>query len=234
MHQLKGINLKDIIEAITKRSSKRKFLNKPVPKDIQEKILSAAAMTPSGANMQPWIVYAVSNKEVLKNIGDDIISHIDAGGEVDQFIQYYPLKWKNPYKIRRLRTGVGLYELLKVDRKDKEKRQELWYDNYRWFGAETVFFVFTDKNLIDGAQGALIDCGAYMQNLMLAAQGYGIDSCPQGSTTEYGRIIAKTLDTPDNLALLYSVVLGYEDKEAIQNTYQPERVELEEVVTFID
>jgi nitroreductase len=226
--------MKDFIEAITTRASKRKFLNKAVPREIQEKILSAASMTPSGANMQPWVVYAISKKEVLDAIGDDIIAHIEAGGEIDQFIQYYPLKWKNPYKLRRIKTGVGLYEKMGVDRKDKDKRQELWYDNYRWFGAETVFFVFTDKNLIDGAQGALIDCGAYMQNIMLAAQAFGIDSCPQGSTTEYGRIIAKTLDTPDNLALLYSVVLGYEDTTAIQNDYQPERVPMEEIVTFID
>ena len=226
--------MKNILEAITSRASKRKFLNKPVPKEIQEQILNAAQMTPSGANMQPWIVYAISNKEILSKIGDDIISHIDAGGEVDQFIQYYPVKWKNPYKLRRIKTGVGLYEKMGVDRKDKEKRQELWYDNYRWFGAETVFFVFTDKNMIDGAEGALIDCGAYMQNIMLAAQAFDIDSCPQGSTTEYGRIIAKTLDVPDNLALLYSVVLGYEDKDAIQNSYQPDRVPLDDIVTFID
>ncbi len=223
-----------IMDAITKRSSKRKFLNKPVPKDIQEQILVAAGMTPSGANMQPWVVYAISNKEVLKNIGDDIIKHIDAGGDVDQFIQYYPINWINPYKKRRITTGAGLYKHLEVDRKDEQKRKELWHDNYRWFGAETVFFICTDKSLIDGAEGALIDCGAYMQSIMLAAQAFGIDSCPQGSTTEYGRIIAKTLDLPDNLALLYSVVLGYEDKEAAQNSYQPERAPLDEIVTFID
>ncbi len=223
-----------VIDAITKRSSKRKFLNKPVPKEIQEKILEAAAMTPSGANMQPWIVYAVSNKDVLDRIGETIISHIDSGGDIDQFIQYYPLEWKNPYKRRRITTGAGLYKLMDVDRKDEERRKELWHDNYRWFGAETVFFVCTDRSLIDGAQGALIDCGAYMQSLMLAAQAFGVDSCPQGSTTEYGRIIAKVLDLPENQALLYSVVLGYEDTSAVQNRYQPERAPMDEIVTFID
>ena len=222
------------IDAITKRSSKRKFLNKPVPKEIQEKIISVANMTPSGANMQPWIVYAVSNKEVLNNIGQDVINHINNGGDLEQFIQYYPVKWINPYKRRRITTGAGLYKHMDVDRKDDERRKELWHDNYRWFGAETVFFIFTDKTLIDGAEGALIDCGAYMQSIMLAAQAYGIDSCPQGSTTEYGKIIAKTLQAPDNLALLYSVVLGYEDKSAVQNSYQPERAPMDEIVTFID
>jgi len=223
-----------VIDAITSRSSKRKFLNKPVPKEVQEKILEAAAMTPSGANMQPWKVHAISNKAVLDEIGEAIIKHIDAGGEVDQFIQYYPLKWKNPYKLRRIQTGVGLYEKMGVDRKDKQRRQELWYDNYRWFGAQTVFFICTDTSLIDGAQGAFIDCGAYMQSIMLAAKAFGLDSCPQGSTTEYGKIIAKVLDLPENQALLYSIVLGYEDSSAVQNSYQPQRAPMEEIVTFID
>lgn len=223
-----------VIDAINNRSSKRAFLSKHIPKEIQKKILQAASMTPSGANIQPWIVYAISNEELLKKIGDAIIEKMNAGVEHDQFIQYYPLKWKNPYKKRRIETGVGLYTLMDVDRKDTVTRTNMWHDNFRWFGAKTVFFVFTDKDNIDGAQGTLIDCGAYMQTLMLAAQEYGVESCPQGSTTEYGKVVAQVLKAPDNLALLYSVVLGYEDKEAKINTYQPARVKLEETVTFIE
>jgi len=223
-----------VIEALNNRSSKRAYLPKPVEKEIQEKILNAAARTPSGANMQPWKVFAISNQELLKKVGDAVISKMDEGITNDQFIQYYPVKWVNPYKKRRIVTGSGLYKLMEVDRKDNETRIEMWKDNFRWFGAQTVFFVFTDKANIDESQGVLIDCGAYMQSLMLAAQQFGVDSCPQGSTTEFGRVIAKALDIPDNLALLYSVVLGYEDKDATINTYQPARVALEETVTFID
>ena len=107
-----------VINAITQRSSKRAYLQKAVPQDIQEKILNAAAMTPSGANMQPWKVMAISNQDVLKNIGDAIIARMDEGLEHDQFIQYYPVNWVNPYKKRRIVTGSGLYKLMEVDRKD--------------------------------------------------------------------------------------------------------------------
>ena len=224
----------NVIDAIKNRSSKRKYLDKPVEKDILQKILQAGALTPSGANMQPWSVYAVSNKEVLQRVGNAVISHMKAGGDIDQFIQYYPLKWVNPYKKRRIVTGAGLYNLMGVDRKDTARREELWHDNFRWFGAQSVLFVFVDKNLIDGAQGPLIDCGAYMQTIMLAAQEYGVDSCPQGATTEYGKIIARELGAPENLALLYSIILGYEDSSYIQNSYKPERAPLEEIVTFIE
>jgi nitroreductase len=222
-----------ILEAITNRSSKRAYHSKPVPKNIQEKILNAAAMTPSGANMQPWIVYAISDKNILDNIGDAIIQKMNSGVEHDQFIQYYPLKWKNPYKKRRIETGVGLYTLMDVDRKDVQKRTQMWHDNFRWFGASTVFFVFTDKDLIDNAQGALIDCGAYMQSIMLSAKEFGLDTCPQGSTTEYGRVVADVLNVDENLALLYSIVIGYADEGAKINTYQPSRVPLEDNVVFI-
>ena len=222
-----------VLEAIENRSSKRSYLNKPIAKDVQEKILKVAAMTPSGANMQPWKVVAVNNPEVLKNIGDAIIARMNEGYEHDQDIQYYPVNWVNPYKKRRIVTGAGLYKLMEVDRKDDETRKKMWHDNFRWFGAQTVFFVFTDKANIDGAQGALIDCGAYMQSVMLAAQEFGVDSCPQGSTTEFGKVVSRVLDMPDNMALLYSVVLGYSDDSKI-NTYQPARVKLEDTVTFID
>ena len=223
-----------VLEALEKRSSKRAYTEQKIPKETLSKILHAAGMTPSGANMQPWITYAISNEAVLKNIGDAIITTMSGGIENDQFIQYYPLNWVNPYKKRRITTGAGLYKLMEVDRKDNDTRLQMWHDNFRWFGASTVIFVFTDIANIDGAQGALIDCGAYMQSVMLAAQEFGIDSCPQGSTTEFGRVVARVLGAPDNLALLYSVVLGYEDKEAKINTYQPEKVSLEESVIFID
>jgi nitroreductase len=223
-----------VLDAIQKRSSKRAYTEKKIQKETLEKILNAANMTPSGANMQPWITYAISNEAVLKDIGDAIIETMNQGVVNDQFIQYYPKTWVNPYKKRRIVTGAGLYTLMGVDRKDEATRVKMWHDNFRWFGAPTVIFVFTDKANIDDAQGALIDCGAYMQSLMLASQEFGIDSCPQGSTTEFGKVVARVLNVPENQALLYSVVLGYADESAKINTYQPERVAISESVTFID
>lgn len=225
--------MSSVLEALKSRSSKRAYLPKPVPQDIQEQILEAAGMTPSGANMQPWVTYAVSDVDTLKKVGDAIIQKMDAGIMNDQFIQYYPVNWVNPYKKRRIITGSGLYKLLEVDRKDNETRIEMWKDNFRWFGAQTVFFVFTDKANIDGAEGVLIDCGAYMQSIMLAAREFDLDTCPQGSTTEFGQVVAKALNVPDNLALLYSVVIGYSDKNAKINTYKPPRVALKDTVTFV-
>jgi len=222
-----------VLQALNERSSKRAYIPKPVPKDIQKEILKAANKTPSGANMQPWITYAVSDETILNSIGDAIISKMQSGVEHDQFIQYYPIDWINPYKKRRIETGVGLYQHMDVDRKDTETRTKMWHDNFKWFGAKTVFFVFTDKTMINNAHGALIDCGAYMQSIMLCAKEFGLDTCPQASTTEYGKVVADVLKVPDNLALLYSIVIGYADTDSKINAYQPPRVKLEENVVFV-
>ncbi|WP_428733538.1 hypothetical protein [Sulfurimonas sp.] len=69
--------------------------------------------------------------------------------------------------------------------------------------------------------------------IMLAAREFGVESCPQGSTTEYGKVVADVLKVPQNLAFLYSIVLGYEDKNAKINRYQPKRVDIDENVIFI-
>ncbi len=222
-----------VLQALKKRSSKRAYLKKQVSKEILEKILTAAQMTPSGTNIQPWITYAVSDKDVLKNIGDAIIKKMDSGEKNNQFIQYSPLNFIDPYKRRRKETGFGLYNHVGIKKEDSEARIKIWHDNFRWFGASSVLFVFVDKTNIDGSQGAFIDCGAYMQSVMLAAQEFEVDSCPQGSTTEFGKVIANVLNVPDNLAFLYSIVLGYEDKEAKINSFQPARASLNESVIFM-
>jgi len=222
-----------VLQALKKRSSKRAYLKKPVSKEIQEKILTAAQMTPSGTNIQPWITYAVSDKDVLKNIGDEIIKKMNSGEKNNSFIQYSPLNFIDPYKRRRKETGFGLYTHMSVNKEDTKTRIKMWHDNFRWFGASSVFFIFIDKVNIDGAQGPFIDCGAYMQSIMLAAQEFGVDSCPQGSTTEFGKVIADVLNVGDNLAFLYSIVLGYEDKDAKINSFKPNRAQLSENVVFI-
>jgi len=222
-----------ISQAINKRSSKRAYLQKAVPKKIQEQILKTANQTPSGANTQPWITYAISDEKVLKDIGDAIIEKMDSGIEHDQFIQYYPIKCISPYKKRRMETGIGLYKHMNVNRKDIETRTKMWHDNFRWFGARTVFFVFTNKTMIDNAHGALIDCGAYMQSIMLSAMEFGLDTCPQASTTEFGKVVAKVLNINEDLAFLYSVVIGYADTKSKINEYQPNRVDIQENVVFI-
>ena len=38
----------------------RGFTDQPVPREVLERVLSAAAWSPSGSNLQPWNIYVVT------------------------------------------------------------------------------------------------------------------------------------------------------------------------------
>ena len=59
---------REFLEEMMRRRTVRNFSEKPVPRDIIEDCLKAAATAPSGANDQPWEFVCVSNPEVKRKI----------------------------------------------------------------------------------------------------------------------------------------------------------------------
>lgn len=55
----------DVYEAVTTRRSVRGFKNEPVSREVLERVLSAAAWSPSGSNIQPWNTYMLLRAEGL-------------------------------------------------------------------------------------------------------------------------------------------------------------------------
>lgn len=53
----------DTFEAINKRVSIRKYQDKEIPQEILDQILSAATLSPSGKNKQPWKFYVVRGEK---------------------------------------------------------------------------------------------------------------------------------------------------------------------------
>ncbi|MEM3407247.1 MAG: nitroreductase family protein [Nitrososphaerota archaeon] len=53
----------EVFEAILKRRSIRKYLNKPIEEEKIIKILEAARWAPSGGNRQPWRFIIIRNEE---------------------------------------------------------------------------------------------------------------------------------------------------------------------------
>src|SRR5262245_7262008 len=50
----------DVYEAVRTRWSVRNFTNRPVPREALARVMSAAAWSPSGSNIQPWHIYVVT------------------------------------------------------------------------------------------------------------------------------------------------------------------------------
>jgi nitroreductase len=50
----------DVYEAVTSRRAVRGFTDQAVPREALKRVLSAAAWSPSGSNVQPWNIYVLT------------------------------------------------------------------------------------------------------------------------------------------------------------------------------
>lgn len=127
---------------------------------------------------------------------------------------------------RSSRVGVGLYELLGIDRTDKAARFNFLKRNYEFFGAPTAIFFFTHRGL---DRFGTLDLGFYMQSVMLAAQAKGLGTCAQGFLGNYPDIIRSEFDVSDDYALVCGMSIGYPSDHPI-NTWKAERIPVQELL----
>ncbi len=218
------------IDALKTRKSTRAYLDTPVPREKIEAVLSAARHAPSGTNAQPWQVAVVSGRQ--KNELSREMENLFRSGEMGEMdYQYYPLKWPEPFKSRRLACGRQLYSTLNIERKDKEKRYEQWVANYHGFGAPVLLFFFLDPVM---QTGSFLDYGMFLQSIMLAAVEEGLATCSQAALGQYPELIKERLGYPMDHILICGMALGYEDKNAPVNNYRTPREELSVFTRFFD
>ena len=215
----------DVLEAMRRRASTRAFIDKPVVRAAVEAILDAARWAPSGTNVQPWQV-AVVTGQTRNKISAALLAERLAGRPENPDYSYYPKQWHEPYKSRRVACGLALYQALKIGREDKDARLKAWNNNYSFFGAPVGLLFFLDRSL---EKGSWVDMGMFIENVMLAALGLGLATCPQASIAEYPDIVRHLVNVPDSRALVCGMALGYPDTDAPVNNYRTAR---EPVVNF--
>ena len=219
--------------AITSRRSVRAFLPTPVARSVIEDILKVAARAPSGTNVQPWKVHVLTGtaREALSEKIMAAYSDPEVAREHVEEYDYYPSKWVSPYIDRRRKIGWDLYGLLGIGKTDKVRMHAQHGRNYTFFDAP-VGMIFTIDRIL--GQGSWLDYGMFLQNIMVAARGRGLDTCPQAAFTQFHRVIAEALQLPESEMVVCGMALGYEDRSAVENQLVTEREPLENFVRFHD
>ena len=223
----------DVEAAITSRHSIRAFLPTPVPRELLERVFSVAARAPSGTNTQPWKVYVLTGA-AKQALSQRIVAAYDDPEERATHTEeyaYYPIEWKSPFIDRRRKIGWDLYGLLGIAKTDKTRMHLQHSRNYEFFGAP-VGLMFTIDRIL--RQGSWLDFGMFLQSLMVAARGLGLDTCPQAAFTPFHRIIMPAIGAPANEQLVCGMSLGYRDPDAIENTLLTEREPVTNFVKFIE
>jgi nitroreductase len=218
-----------LIDAIESRMSCRAFLATPVSGRTVRAILEAAAKAPSGGNLQPWLVHALSGQPLQDFL--DIVRARRAANPAGEGTEYpiYPPNLHEPYRSRRFKCGEDLYATIGVARGDKPGRLRQFARNYEFFGAPVALFFVIDRRMgID--QWA--DVGMYMQTVMLLAREHGLHTCPQEAWADWHVTITEYLQLPREHMLFCGMALGYRDDSAPINSLRTDRAALDEYATL--
>ena len=219
----------DVYEAVESRRAVRGFTDEPVPREVLERVLSAAAWSPSGSNVQPWNVYVVTGAP-LAELKKRAVERVATGVPWDEReYEMYPPAMKALYRERRSAFGKERYRALGVARADSEARMRAAIANWDCFGAPAALFVYIDGNM-GPAQWA--DLGMYLQSVMLLLRDEGLHSCPQMAWSQVRETVADVLSPPDGLILFCGLSIGYEDPAV--SYIRTGRAPLDETVTFVD
>jgi nitroreductase len=218
----------DVYEAVASRRAVRGFTDRDVPTDVLQRVLTAAAWSPSGSNLQPWNIYVVTGAplaELKKRAGE----RVAAGDPWDKReYQMYPPELKSPYHERRSAFGKERYSALGIAREDWEARQRAASANWNCFGAPAALFCYVDRDL---GPPQWSDVGMYLQTVMLLLRAEGLHSCPQMAWSVYRKTVAEIVSPKDGLILFCGMSIGYED--AAVSYIRTRRAPLAETVTFV-
>jgi nitroreductase len=219
----------EVYEAVTSRRAVRAFTDRPIPKEVLKRVLSAAAWSPSSSNLQPWHAYVVTGAplaELKKRAGE----RLAAGDPWDEpEYEMYPPELKSPYHERRSDFGKQRYGALGISREDQESRQRAATANWECFGAPAALFCYIDRDMV---RPQWADVGMYLQTVMLLLRAEGLHSCTQMAWAKYHKTVAEIISPRDKLILFCGMSIGFEDIHV--NLGRTGRAPLDETVRFVE
>jgi nitroreductase len=215
---------------LDRRHCKRAFLDKPVPRDLLENVLSAAAHAPSTRNGQPWQVAVVIGyrKDALAR---RLCAEFDRGVTPRPDFEYRSSLPDEKADARAREASVGVLLAKGHNGNDRAARRAHLRDNLGFYGAP-VEMIF---HLPAGAMpGQFLEMGFFLQTVMLSLVACGLGSCPQFSVAGYPDAIREELGLDAGRLVVCGLAVGYPDETVAVNQFCPGRTELVDYVQWHD
>ena len=213
---------------LRRRYSCRGFLSRPVERATIERLLEVAQRTPSWCNSQPWQVHITSGAATERFRAALLAYAAKHQAEPDYA---FPREYRGVYLERRRECGFQLYEAVGVARGDREASARQAMENFRLFGAPHALVLTTDEAL--GVYGVL-DCGAWVNNFMLAAAAAGVACIAQAALAAHPKLLREFFGIGAERRVVCGMSFGYEDAKHPANQFRTSRATKEEVAEWIE
>jgi nitroreductase len=211
---------------VSSRHSTRAYLPAEVPQAVLDKVFDIAQWAPSNCNTQPWPTHIASGDVRDKLAG--AMSGALMEGKISMDFPYAGV-YAGVYKERQYGAAQTLYAAVGIERGDKEGRQLQFMQNFNFFGAPHVAFIFMPEAF--GLREAC-DVGMYAQTLMLAMTAHGLASCPQTALSFNADGVREILGVDSSEKLLFGISFGYPQVDADVNNALTDRSNLDQSTTF--
>ena len=219
----------DIVEAVKKRKSIRGYKPDPVPEETLQQILELASRAPSSMNTQPW-EFTVLAGDVLENVRRSNVELLNSGAPPSP--EHVVVGWprESIYRQRQVDLAKQLFQLMDISREDKEKRAKWMERGFRYFDAPAAIIISTDRCLSEN--GPLLDIGALIQTICLAALHFGLGTCIQDQGVAYPEVLRKHGHIPDSKRIIAALTIGYPDWDFPANKVESEREPIANLTTW--
>lgn len=220
----------EIIDAIKSRKSIRGYRPDPVPKSVIREILEIAVKAPSTMNTQPWEFFVLAGEPLQKTIRG-CAEKVRAGESPHPELGVIGWKADSIYRTRQVDLAKHIFQIMDIRRDDKEKRAAWMERGFRFFDAPAAIVICVDKSLSEA--GPVLDIGAVMQNICLAALHYGLGTCIHDQGVMYPEVVREHASIPESKRIIIAISIGYPDQGNIVNTISTTREPVEGLTKWI-
>jgi nitroreductase len=218
----------NIVEAIRSRKSVRGYKPDPVPREVLKEVLEIAIRSPSTMNTQPWEITVVSG-QALEDIKQGNIEMSNSGAVPYAESPSKPFEGK--YRQRQVDLAIELFRLMGIAREDKEKRTKWTQRGFRFFDAPVGIILSIDKSLAK-SRFSLLDVGAIVQTICLAALNYGLATCVEYQAVMYPEVVRRFTGIPESKQIIIAIAIGYPDWHFPANRSESQREPVENITTW--
>ena len=218
---------KTVTDAVLSRRSVRAFEDRAVPLDVLRRVMDTARWSPSGCNFQPWEATILTG-EPLKALQAKMAT--SAPQQPEEYA-VTPAGITPTYLARLHELGAAMYGAQGIERSDSERRAAFVSENTASFGAPALLLTYFPRFM---GPPQWSDVGMWLQTIMLLLREEGLDSCPQEFLSLHGKLIKEHIGVDDESHIFFcGLAIGYGRNEEAVNTFQRQRVPLDEQCKFV-
>jgi len=213
----------ELEKIINERHSTRGFLDKPVPREIIERLLLLSTKAPSAINLQPWEFTVVMGEErirlskvLVKSMRERNISC--GPGAVRPLPEYFMDRQRKLMDciLPHLEKGLSFQDFINEG-------------SCNFYGAPAAIIVTIDQAF---SKARLVDLGITIGYMVLAAHNINLGTCPIGLISAFADEIKDRLNIAEEKDVVMGIGVGYPDPDSPVNQAISDRAPIYEVARF--